>query len=317
MRAALLILLVALCTALPAREVRVTGEGAGQATLAKLQSQIEPGFDAIYNKTGIADDDAVHLHVISGSEAFARAAQADGVSMNAESVLGYAMPARRRIVLNLSGITERGLEPVGVLRHELAHLVMGSQLRVERPLWFEEGIAQYVEGVALNELREGGSPTLGTFSNLADLEVALRDDNRAGAAYMESREVIRLIVARHSEQEFFALMKRLERGEGPFEHAFEQATGENLQAFEGAWIEDQNDRAGSRLARFVGGMFWWFVLGIGALAVPLIWLLRKKRGQSQVERWEEQEKYFPSDPEWSYADEPRDFTPPDPDAWRR
>ncbi|MBX3459379.1 MAG: hypothetical protein KF696_05325 [Planctomycetes bacterium] len=302
MRTALLIMLL-LAGALHAREVRVTGDGAGQATLARLQSQIEPGFDQIHKKTGIADDEPVHLHVIAGSEAFTRTARADGVSMNAESVLGYAMPARRRVVLNLSGISERGLEPVGVLRHELAHLVMGSQLRVQRPLWFEEGVAQYVEGVALNELREGASPSLGAFSDLADLDAALRDDNRAGAAYAESREVIRLIVARHGESSFFALMKALERGEGPFDQAFERATGEGIESFQVAWLEDQEARAGSRLARFVGGMFWWFVLGMGALVVPLVWLLRRRRGQSQVEQWEEQEKYFPSDPEWSYTDD--------------
>ncbi len=319
MRFFLVALVLAVCAALPAREISVSSEGANQATVARLQSQIEPAFDSIHGKTGVADDAPVSLHVVGGADAFARIARADGVGMNAESVLGYAMPSRRRVVLNLSGITERGLDPIGVLRHELAHLVMGSQLRVVRPLWFEEGVAQYIEGVALNELREAaGSPSLATFGSLEDLSNALREETRSGPAYAESREVIRLIVARHGEQEFIALMNALERGDGPFEAAFETSTGETLQAFEAAWLEDQEGRAGSRFARFFGGMFWWVVLGLTGLLLPLVWLLRKRRGKSQVDMWEEQEKHFPSDPSWAYADpDDEQYTPPDPDTWKR
>ncbi|MBK8207665.1 MAG: hypothetical protein IPK87_12890 [Planctomycetes bacterium] len=315
----LIALVLTACAALPAREIAVSSEGTSQATVARLQSQIEPAFDSIHGKTGVADDGPVFLHVVGGADSFARIAKADGVSLNAESVLGYAMPSRRRVVLNLSGIAERSLDPIGVLRHELAHLVMGSQLQVERPLWFEEGVAQYIEGVALNELREAaGSPSLATFESLDDLSSALREETRSGPAYAESREVIRLIVARHGEQEFMALMRALEKGNGPFEAAFEKATGETLQVFEAAWIEDQEGRAGSRLARFFGGMFWWVVLGLTALLLPLVWLLRKRRGKSQVEMWEEQEKHFPSDPAWAYADpDDEPYTPPDPDTWKR
>jgi hypothetical protein len=304
MRWALCLLLGLFCASLPARDVRVTHHGASQATLAQLQSEIEPAFDHIYDMTGVADDDAVNLHVIAGAGTFESTARADGVGMNAESVLGYAQPGQRRIVLNMSAIAERGLSPIGVLRHELAHLVMGSQLRVQRPLWFEEGVAQYVESVALNELREAASPTMASFSSLEDLSAGLRQEGRSGAAYMECREVIRLIVKRQGEKSFKSLMDALEAGNGPFEAAFETHCNEPLAAFETAWLEDQNARAGSRLARFFGATFWWTVFGLTALIIPFAWWLRRRRGKSQVEQWEETEKHFPSDPSWSYSDDP-------------
>ncbi len=299
MRLALMLLVFA--CALDAREIRVTGEGAGQATLARLQSQIEPAFEHVANLTGIEDNAPVHLHAIAAASVFESTARDEGVALSAESVLGYAVPSQRRIVLNLSATTRRGLDPVGVLRHEIAHLVMGSQLQVARPLWFEEGVAQYIESVALNELIESSAPAFATFDSLHDLSQGLRQDARSGAAYAESREAVRLINRRHGEDALHDLMRGLQRGPGPFEQAFEAATGENLAAFEAAWLEDQDSRAGSRLARWLGASMWW-VLGLPAVIIPLVWLLRRRRARSQVEMWEEQDKLYPPDPSWSYAD---------------
>jgi hypothetical protein len=315
----LIVLLLLLAPALFAREVHLEVVAADQATAARLQAQVEPAFEHVAQKTGINDDRSLILVVVGGARSFIELAARDGVGMHAESVLGYAIPAERRIVLNLSGIRDRQLEPIGVLRHEIAHLVMDSSLRLARPLWFEEGVAQYVESMALNELIEaqGGNPWI-DFSNLADLDQALREEGRSGAAYSEVREVIRLIVSRHGEQKFFTLLKLLEKGEGPFDSAFEKATGENLAAFEAAWLEDREARAGRRVAGFFGSNLWWVLLGLTALLIPLAFVLIRMRGKSQVDHWEETEKLYPSDPSWSYQhDEPESYTPEDPDAWKK
>ena len=176
----LVILVLLFASALHARDVDVQNVVAAESDVARLQAQVEPAFSHVKSKTGIDDQLDLQLVVVGGSRSFAELAARDGVGMNAESVLGYAMPGRRRIVLNLSGIRERQLEPIGVLRHEIAHLVMGSALRTVRPLWFEEGVAQYVESVVLNELREsaGMNPWV-DFEDLADLNQALREEARA------------------------------------------------------------------------------------------------------------------------------------------
>jgi hypothetical protein len=304
-----LMLLILLCAALPARELHVTSDGANQATVARLQAQVEIAFDIIYEKTSLHDEGPVRLHVVGGMTAFERAANADGVSMRGENILGYAVPSQRRVVLNLAAVAQRGFDPIGVLRHELAHLAMGSLLRVSRPLWFEEGVCQYVESVPLNLLLEGAGPaSFATFESLDDLSASLRDENRAGPAYAEAREAVRLLVERHGQEAFFAFMGKLELGEGPFEAAFEASFNEPLAAFETAWLEDQEARKASRWTAFFGGVFWLIPLAIAALILPMVWLLRRGRGKSQVEVWEEQEKYFPSDPSWSYAQ--------DDESWR-
>ena len=179
----LILLILVFASALHARNVDVQNVVAAESDVARLQSQVEPAFSHVKSKTGIDDQLDLQLVVVGGSRSFAELAARDGVGMHAESVLGYAMPGRRRIVLNLSGIRDRQLEPIGVLRHEIAHLVMGSALRVERPLWFEEGVAQYVESVALNELREaaGLNPWV-DFDDLNDLNAALREVLRQSRA---------------------------------------------------------------------------------------------------------------------------------------
>lgn len=315
----LLILLLLIAPALSAREVHLEVIAADQATAARLQAQVEPAFEHVEARTGIADDLSLILVVVGGANSFSELAARDGVGMHAESVLGYAIPAQRRIVLNLSGIRDRQLEPIGVLRHEIAHLVMGSSLRLARPLWFEEGVAQYVESMALNELIEaqGGNPWI-EFDSLADLDRGLREEARSGAAYSEAREVIRLIVSRHGEPKFFKLLQLMEKGEGPFESAFEKATGESIAAFETAWLEDREARSGQRVAGFFGSNLWWILLGLTALIIPLAFVLMRMRGKSQVDHWEETERLYPSDPSWSYQhDEPEGYTPEDPDAWKK
>lgn len=310
MRTLLLILVAVFAGALAARNVDVQVVAAGESTAAKLRAQVEPAFLHVEKKTGLVDDYDLTLVVVGGPRSFADLARRDGVTMNAESVLGYAQPGQRRIVLNLSGIRERQLDPIGVLRHEIAHLVLGSALRVQRPLWFEEGVAQYVESVAINELIEAASANpLVNFADLDDLSRGLREEARSGPAYSETRETIRLMVDRYGQHDFSRFMGALERGDGPFEKAFEDTFDESVESFEKAWLKDREARAGSRWAGFLGGAFWWLLLGITGAMLPLFWLLRRGRGKSQIEKWEEQEEYYPSDPSWAYHDD-------DDDAWR-
>lgn len=307
------------CAPLWSRQVDVRPVAASGVNVARLQSQVEPAFEHVTKLTGLSDDADLTLVVVGGARSFSELAARDGVGMAAEGVLGYAIPAQRRIVLNVSGIRDRQMDPVGVLRHEIAHLVMGSSLRVAHPLWFEEGVAQYVESMALNELRENASASpFVDFKGLGDLDAALREEGRAGSAYVEAREVVRLIASKYGDDAFKQLMQLLAGGKGPFDEAFKQATGHTLGEFERFWLENYRARASSRTAGFFGRNLWWMLLGLVALLLPLCVLLIRMRGKSHIKRWEDMDKHYPSDPTWSYDhDEPEGFVPEDPDAWKQ
>ena len=295
-----------------AREVEISNHGVPEHRVARVRAQVEGAFDHVRARTGLEDRYDIRLVLVAGERRFSEFAADDGVAMNAENVLGYAQPARRRVVLNFSAIDERGLEALGVLRHEIAHLVLGTQLRSPRPLWFEEGVANYVENIALNALREGSHYALvqPSIDSLDDLSLALRDD-RAGAAYPESRRVVQLIAGKWGEPALRALIANLREPNIEFAAAFRDATGADLAAWETSWQEQRQAESDVRFVAWLGANWWWLLFAFAAvLMVAGLWI-RKRRGRRQVAAWEEQEKHFPSDPAWSYTPADEGFSADD------
>lgn len=300
MRYLLLILLLA--PPLAARRVDFINLGVPEHRAARLQSQVESAFDHVEAKTGLDDRLDLQLTIVSGARQFAEIAAADGVSMDSESVMGYAVPARRRIVLNFSAMLEREVEPLGVLRHEIAHLVMGSRLRSPRPLWFEEGVANYVENMALNALREDAQVSLAPpdFQTLEDLSQGLRDQN-AGFAYPESRRVVQLIATQWGETRLKAVLAALQEPGIEFADAFRAGTGDDLAVLEQRWQKQRQEESRGRVVVWLGANWSWLLFAGGTVILLAgVWAVRR-RGRQQIDTWEEQEKYFPSDPSWSYS----------------
>lgn len=298
MRVLLLILLLA-CP-LAARQVDFVNMGVPEYRAARIQSQIEPAFEHVQAKTGLADDGPIFLTIVASGKRFAEIANHDGVSMDAETVMGYAMPSRRRVVLNFAAMDERGLEPLGVLRHEIAHLVLGG-LPSARPLWFEEGVANYVENVALNALKEGTQVPLvaADFESLDDLSAGLRDQ-RTGEAYPQSRRVIEILVETWGKVALEKLLGELERGV-EFEIAFTAATGDKVARLETLWLEDRSQRQSGQFVMWLGVNWHWLLFAGAGLLMFVAIALRRKRARKQIDEWEEQEALFPSDPAWSYT----------------
>ncbi|MBX3475917.1 MAG: hypothetical protein KF754_16225 [Planctomycetes bacterium] len=306
-----LLLILFCCGPLCARTIDFVNLGVPEHRAARIQSQIEPAFEHVQAKTGLVDNREVFVTIVASGRRFAEIAAADGVSMNAESVLGYAVPSRRRLVLNFAAMDERNLEPLGVLRHEIAHLVMG-ELPVDRPLWFEEGLANYIEGIAYNALIEAaGAPPVGAdIESLDDLSAALRDD-RAGEAYPESRRVIELMVQTWGREKLTKLLHLLADGDADFAACFRQATGAELSELESRWLKQRREQSGGRLVAWLGANWSWLLFaGAGVLLVAGV-TLRRRRARRQIDQWEEQEKYFPSDPAWSYTQPDEGYSPED------
>lgn len=296
-----LLLLILLCACpLAARQVDFVNMGVAEYRAARIQSQIEPAFEHVQGKTGLADDGPIFLAIVASGARFAEIAANDGVSMDAETVMGYAIPARRRVVLNFSAIDERRMEPLGVLRHEIAHLVLGG-LPSPRPLWFEEGVANFVENVAMNALIEGTQVPLmaADFESLQDLSAGLRDQ-RTGEAYPQSRRVIEILVETWGKAALEKLLAELAHGI-EFEVAFTAATGDKLARLETLWLEDRKQRQSGQFVMWLGVNWHWLLFAGAGLLMFVAIALRRKRARRQIDEWEEQEALFPSDPAWSYT----------------
>lgn len=289
------------CAPLCARNIEIANNGVSETRVARLQTQVEGAFEHVALRTGLDDDGDIYLVPVSGSRRFAEIAANDGVAMDAESVMGYAVPSKRRVVLNFSAMDERGIEPLGVLRHEIAHLVMGRMLKAQRPLWFEEGLANYVENMALNALIEGGHVSLASvdYTGLDDLSAGLRDA-RVGDAYPQSRKVVQVIVSAWGEKALHALIDDLRDGRTQFPAAFKKATGAELPELESRWQKQREEESRGSFVAWLGLNWGWLLFAAGGVLLVFGVYIRKQRGKRQVETWEEQEKLFPSDPAWSY-----------------
>lgn len=125
----------------------------------------------------------------------------------------------------ISGL-ERDMSQVPVLKHELAHVV-NSQFLLRSPLWLSEGLATYLETLAL----EGGQATLGRAPAAWAVEANQRPLDAAGlfatgpeiyagtdeektSFYVRSWLLVHLLVNRH-RLELEAFMGRLGRAEEP------------------------------------------------------------------------------------------------------
>lgn len=312
-----LLILTLLAAPLCAREVSVVAMDVSHSRKLRVENAVDEAFAHVSAKTGLQDDGRLELTLCGDAQRFGQIAAADGVSMSAENVLGYALPALRRIVLNLAVIDERRLSELGVLRHEVAHLVLGSSLQSKRPLWFEEGVAQWVESVALDALIEAATAQLPPeFASLDDLSLGLRDPRDAGAAYKQARNVVEFIVARHGEDKLRDLLRRLRPPGVGFSAAFSAACGEELSVFEQAAMGELSRKRQNALILFLGANWWWMLFSIAGLLALILWLKRRKRGHDILRHWEEQEKLYPSDPQWSYADD-ADSDEAGPDHGRR
>ncbi|MHC4840412.1 MAG: peptidase MA family metallohydrolase [Planctomycetota bacterium] len=300
----LLLILLALPVALSARDVDIQQVNALDADVTRMREQVEPAFEKIEELTGLEDSDDLTLVLVGGARSFKETAQQDGLSMKATSVLGYAIPSQRKIVLNLSGVKDRNMDPIGVLRHELCHLVLGSTLRTARPLWFEEGVCQYVEAVAHNDLQEsaGALPTAPDFQTLGQVSESLRQEAHAGPAYTEVRHIIRYIVKRHGEQAFKSFVEMLTEGK-KFETAFSEAFDEDISSFEAKWLEARKEWASGGVIHWLGLNFMLTSLMIAGILLVFVVLILRKRRRGILAVMEQQGRDYPENPDWSYSDD--------------
>ena len=134
------------------------------------------------------------------------------------------------------------------------------------------------------------------------LNRALREDARAGFAYREARRVIALLVARYGPDALRSLLRELSAGTS-FDDAFKKATDVNLAAFEARWLQDRADRRTSRFFAWLGANWFWLLFGSAGIFGAIAMFKRRGRDRARIAQWEETEKAFPSDPEWSYYED--------------
>ncbi len=181
------------------------------------------------------------------------------------------------------------------LTHETFHLYLAAMLRRTGqgvPLWFNEGVAQWVAGQQinpqlLNRLRTDAKGN--KLRSLASLSENFPPDNGAiSIAYAQSLSFIQWLQNGRSDavEEILLSMK-----EGSsFHAALLEAAGENLNRLEAAWHKDLA-RKRSFLKTFLSQLTLFSVLSLIALVAFLRYLRKRKKLLRKLEEEDRFEDY--------------------------
>ena len=176
--------------------------------------------------------------------------------------VGLAMPGGRAIVVRADAP-----DPLGALKHELAHLALHDAVRVRVPLWFDEGYAVVAAGEwdRMEALRLNLAVVRGAAGDLQALDAALRQsESEAATAYALAGSAVLLLARSNPAQSLDALFAKLGAGTG-FEEAVGITTGYTLGTFERAWQKDLRRQYGWFVWLVAGG--GWAILGVVVLVL--------------------------------------------------
>ncbi len=172
------------------------------------------------------------------------------------------------------------------LRHELTHVLV-AQNSVNLPVWFNEGLAQYIAG----NWSWSGFYTLGTATishdviPLKDLDMVLSySRKRAELGYAEAIDAFKYMLDRQGPS---ILPEILKAGKKSFAERYGAATRESLPDFEIGWRKHLDQKfAFFKLAHFPD-LLW--------LAMPFLvligYILNRRRNKQKLLEWELEEEW--------------------------
>lgn len=210
------------------------------------------------------------LMVVRGDSAFRAVARGRVPAWGA----GLALPGARFILVRADGD-----DPLRVLRHEVAHLVLHDGIRGRVPLWFDEGYAAVAAGEFGRFDRLGLNLTvaLGRVPGFEALNAGLRaGPSTAETSYALAAAGVSFLDRRAGGIE--PVLTRLAAGM-PFDSAVLVTTGLNPGRFEEAWQRDLKRRYGLGLWLGAGGL-WAVVAGL----VVAAHFIRKRRDRPRREQ---------------------------------
>ncbi|NUQ33920.1 MAG: hypothetical protein HUU29_03125 [Planctomycetaceae bacterium] len=294
------------------RSIVVTSIGnVPQSVKTSLERDTERLLAEIEHQTGLSYTGNVSLVLCGGNDDFLR--HLSGYGAQGE-YLGVAIAERESVALNLELIQRAGTSPESVYKHELCHLVLGANIaRHLRPLWFEEGLAQWVSETPFESALSATGYISGTDvkpDSMDHISHMARDPAYMTSGYHHALAAIDDLESRFGPENVRALCDALKHAttspaKTGFEQVFDGTMPRNFAAWEIDFIASRQRSFWMDALGFVGQ--YWFALIFLVATFFLFLALRKKRRREQliVDNWNEQDELFQPDPEWSY--EPEDF----------
>ena len=191
-----------------------------------------------------------------------------------------AFPESRRIVIHGRDAGARAGDPVGTLRHELAHLALHEALGDLPPRWFDEGYASYAAGEWGRDeaLETSVALVLRPVPGIASLDdYFLGGEQRAEDGYALAHRAVAEL-ASLDERRGLSLFFQYWKESGSMDRAVRQAYGLTLADFDQRWRDRTRQRYGA-LALTAD----FALLGLlGGITLLPLWLARRRRDRRRL-----------------------------------
>lgn len=256
-------------------DVRVIYD-AGRQTIAARIADVSPVlFRELEAATGLAVDFRPTVIPASRRSDFRRMGGPD-------AVVGFALPERGQVVLDLSWFDAQPAFFRPVLKHEYVHLLLHRHIAPDDlPRWLDEGIAQQLSD-GLSEYLPGRSQMVLGKAFAADRVLPLSvlemrfpgDAFGRQLAYEQSRSIVAYMVQRYGDHFLRALVTRMADG-APVGKAFRALSGMALSDFEADWRQRQMAPLSwmGRIAGHVYGLLFF----VAALATLIGYVRHRRR----------------------------------------
>ncbi len=291
-------------------DVTVTVYGERHQSVAeRLRIKTPQYIKEIQEQIGIGYNGKVSLVLCTTREAFRRYYTRYS-SQSSGNVLGVAYAADQSIALNLAMIGELGIRPEVVYQHELCHLVLGKHIEPRlRPLWFEEGVAQYVSETPYEALGKALGWSRGLAEepdSFAEISAMARTPQEMADGYGHAVAALRDLVKNYGEeglQRFIANLSRAQAASS-FAQTYQKTFKVSLQSWEKEFLSGRKRSALGRIFSFLGSYIFSFAMLIAVVALFFVVAKKKQQQKELLERWREEDELFPPDPSWASAEEP-------------
>ena len=270
--------------------VPVEAEAGDETEGRRVAAAVERAGVRIEKALGVGLREGVRVKVVRGREAFEKAC--------GQAMPGWAMAAALRgenaIVVDASRAAPATANDLYLtLVHETVHLALFG-LEADRsdklPIWFHEGVAQWLSGQGIFRASQTGFFAAAAAGRLIPFEELRqrfpREPWRAEVAYVESELFIGYLVRTRSKRILAEILKRYREGRS-LDAAFAAAAGAPIRQVEKEWA-----------ARYRKTRTWlrWFwdltgLTAVMALLTVAVWLIVRWRARRQRQAWERDEAW--------------------------
>jgi len=209
-----------------------------------------------------------------------------------EWVLAIAIPTKSTIAINHSKIHMPENSLTAVVRHEACHLYLGTwEQKYHRilPLWFNEGIAEWVSGALHMSYQEQLLDSIAFHQTIDFKKLRYQfpaSSKQARQAYLQALNMIEYLVKEHGTTIVKKILSQYAHRQD-FNQALLKSVGMNLQKLQQSWLKHISPSSIWLWIWKITRLFSIFTI----MAILVIWayLRQRKKARQLRAQWEQEE----------------------------